>query len=358
MKMQRNLPLFLLSTVSILAIITVSLSNSIYAQENQTETKNQLPEAAKGPVIPSKGYLVEEIRDGLFWITDGAYNTMFLVTDEGVVAVDAPPTIGKNYLKAISEVTDKPITHVIYSHAHIDHIGAAGMFPKNAVIIAQEETAEEFQRAKNISTNVSMVPPIPTETFSNNYTLQIGNQTLQLDYYGNNHLPGNIFIYAPNQKVLMLVDVIFPGWAPFPYLATAKDVAGFIKAHDIALNNYDFNTFVGGHLTRLGTINDVIVQREFVSDLERAAAQANQHVSFSEIAKQVGGGQQQPFIFSLAKRADAVSENCANKMLPKWENRLGGAQQFMSAHCYTMAQAGRIDLTVQALLQNSTFLYK
>src|SRR5688572_15934801 len=138
MKIQRNLPLFLLSILSILAIITVSLSTSvIYAQENQIETKNQLPEAAKGPAIPSKGYLVEEIRDGLFWVTDGAYNTMFLVTDKGVVAVDAPPTIGKNYLKAISEVTDKPITHVIYSHAHIDHIGAAGIFPKNAVIIAQ-----------------------------------------------------------------------------------------------------------------------------------------------------------------------------------------------------------------------------
>ena len=362
MKIQRNLPLlllFLLSTVSILAIITISLFTSVvYAQENQTEEeKNQIPEAAKGPAIPSKGYLVEEIRDGLFWVTDGAYNTIFLVTDKGIVAVDAPPTIGKNYLKAISEVTDKPITHVIYSHAHIDHIGAAGMFPKNAVIIAQEETAAELQRAKTISTNASMVLPIPTETFSNNYTLQIGNQTLQLDYYGNNHSPGNIFIYAPKQKVLMLVDVVFPGWAPFPYLATAKDVAGFIKSHDIALNNYDFNTFVGGHLTRLGTINDVILQREFVSDLERAAAQANQQVSFGEIAKQLGGGQQ-PFIFSLAKRADAISENCANNMLPKWENRLGGAQQFMSAHCYTMAQAGRIDPTVQALLQNSTFVYK
>jgi glyoxylase-like metal-dependent hydrolase (beta-lactamase superfamily II) len=359
MKIQKNLPLFLLLTVSILAIITISLSASVvYAQENQTEEeKNQIPVAAKGPAIPSKGYLVEEIRDGLYWVTEGAYNTIFLVTDEGVVAVDAPPTIGTNYLKAISEVTDKPITHVIYSHAHIDHIGAAGMFPKNAVIIAQEETAAELQRAKTISTNASMVLPIPTETFSNNYTLQIGNQTLQLDYYGNNHSPGNIFIYAPKQKVLMLVDVVFPGWAPFPYLATAKDVAGFIKSHDIALNNYDFNTFVGGHLTRLGTINDVIVQREFVSDLERAAAQANQQVSFGKIAKQLGGGQQ-PFIFSLAKRADAVSENCANNMLPKWENRLGGAQQFMSAHCYTMAQAGRIDPTVQALLQNSTFVYK
>jgi glyoxylase-like metal-dependent hydrolase (beta-lactamase superfamily II) len=65
-------------------------------------------------------------------VTDGSYNTIFLVTDEGVVAVDAPPSIGQNYLKAISEVTDKPITHVIYSHAHLDHIGAAGIFPKNA----------------------------------------------------------------------------------------------------------------------------------------------------------------------------------------------------------------------------------
>ena len=213
MKIEKNLNflliLLLFSTMSILT--TISLFTSVYAQENQTEEKNQIPDAAKGPAIPSKGYLVEEIRDGLFWVTDGVFNTIFLVTDEGVVAVDAPPSIGKNYLKAISEVTDKPITHVIYSHDHIDHNGAAGMFPKNAVIIAQEETTAELQRAKAVAMNASMVPPIPTETFSNNYTLQIGNQTLQLDYYGDNHLPGNIFIYAPKQKVLMLVDIIFPG---------------------------------------------------------------------------------------------------------------------------------------------------
>ena|SRR5688572_11738933 len=175
MKIEKNLTFLLLlllfSSTSIL-ITNIPLFTSVYSQENQTETKNQIPGAAKGPAIPSKGYLVEEIRDGLFWVTEGAYNTIFLVTNEGVVAVDAPPTIGKNYLKAISDVTDKPITHVIYSHAHIDHIGAAGMFPKNAVIIAQEETAAEFERAKTVTTNASMVPPIPTETFSNNYTLQ------------------------------------------------------------------------------------------------------------------------------------------------------------------------------------------
>ena len=196
-----------------------------------------------------------------------------------------------------------------------------------------------------------MVPPIPTITFSKNYTLQIGNQTLKLDYYGVNHLPGNIFIYAPKQKVLMLVDIIFPGWVPFPYLAIAKDVAGFIKAHDIALNNYDFDTIVGGHLTRLGTRNDVLIQKEFVSDLEKAATKANQEVLFSKIASQVGRFDNPWLIFS--KYIDAINENCVNGLLSKWENRLGGAQQFMSTHCFTMAESGRVDPTVQALLQNS-----
>ncbi|NJN81758.1 MAG: MBL fold metallo-hydrolase [Caldilineaceae bacterium] len=66
---------------------------------------------------------------------------IFMVTGEGVIVVDAPPTIGEKALAAIAEVTDEPITHVIYSHAHADHIGAAGIYPEDAVYIAQEETA-------------------------------------------------------------------------------------------------------------------------------------------------------------------------------------------------------------------------
>ena len=331
---------------------TVNKSNN----SNNSTTIVQIPDAAKGPAIPAKGYLVQEIRDDLYWVTDGSYNAMFLVTDKGVVAVDAPPSIGKNYLKAIAEVTDKPVTYVIYSHAHLDHIGAAGIFPKNATFIAQQETAAELQRAKSVARNASMVPSIPTVTFSKNYTLQIGNQTLKLDYYGVNHLPGNIFIYAPKQKVLMLVDIIFPGWIPFPYLAIAKDTAGFIKAHDIALNNYDFDTIVAGHLTRLGTRNDVVIQKEFVSDLEKAAATANQEVLFSKIASQVGNFDNPWLIFSTY--IDAINKQCEDGMLPKWQSRLGGAEIFMSTHCFTMSESGRVDPTVQALLQNSTFVYK
>jgi glyoxylase-like metal-dependent hydrolase (beta-lactamase superfamily II) len=335
-----------------LRFVSSTMSNDSISLGGENATMTQIPESAMGPTIPEEGYLVEEIHDNLYWVTDGSYNTMFLVTDEGVVAVDAPPSIGQNYLKAIAEVTDKPITHVIYSHAHLDHIGAAGIFPKNATYIAHEDTSAELKRAMSLTKNDSTIPPIPTITFPNNYTLQIGNQTLNLDYYGDNHMPGNLFIYAPNQKTLMLVDIVFPGWVPFPYLAIAEDIAGFIKAHDIVLNNYNFDTFVGGHLTRLGTRDDVATQQEFISDLEKAAAKANSEVQFSDIAKQVGNTNDTWLLYS--KYIDAVDENCVQTMLPKWESRLGGAEAFISTHCFAMTQAGRVNPSVSAILQNST----
>jgi glyoxylase-like metal-dependent hydrolase (beta-lactamase superfamily II) len=325
-------------------------SGSSIATNATTTTTAQVPQTAKGPEIPSeKGYLVQEIGNQLYSVSDGSYNAMFMVTDQGVIAIDAPPTLGNKYLKAIAEITNKPVSHVIYSHAHLDHIGAAGVFPNNATYIAQQETANELQRAMNTATNKSAVPPVPTVTFPKNMTLQFGNQTLQLDYHGNNHLPGNIFIYAPNQKALMLVDIIFPGWVPFAYLAIAKDTAGFIEAHDTALKNYDFDTIVAGHLTRIGTRADVEVQKEFVLDLERAAARANQNVSFMDIAAKVGFDD--PWLL-FSEYINTINKQCEEEMLPKWETRLGGAQSFMSTHCVAMTQSGRVDPTVQALFQS------
>jgi glyoxylase-like metal-dependent hydrolase (beta-lactamase superfamily II) len=202
----------------------------------------------------------------------------------------------------------------------------------------------------SVAVNTSMVPPVPTVTFPENMTLQLGNQTLQLDYHGTNHLPGNIFIYAPKQKVLMLVDIIFPGWIPFAYLAIAKDTPGFIQAHDIALNNYDFDTIVAGHLTRVGTREDVEIQREFVSDLEKAAANANQNVSFSYIANQIGSFDNPWLVTSTY--IDTINKQCEDEMLSKWQSRLGAAEIFMSTHCFTMSESGRVDPTTQALLQS------
>jgi len=313
-----------------------AIKQAYAAKQNSTvKPITSIPATAMGPQIPAKGYLVQEIRDHLYWVTNGFYNTMFLVSNQGVIAVDAPPTIGKSYLKAIAEVTKEPVKIVIYSHAHMDHIGAAAMFPKNATYIAQQETAAILKDHNNTSV------PAPTVTFSKSYTVKLGNQTLILDYKGVNHQRGNIFIYAPAQKVLMLVDIIFPGWVPFSELAIAEDVPGFIKAHEQALS-YPFDTLVAGHLTRLGTRQDVVTQMEFLKDLKSSATNATQmFANFSKVAEQVGGFSNPWLVFKT--HDDDVANQCTQTMLAKWNNRLGGANQYMFSHCSKMAESLRTD---------------
>jgi len=85
-----------------------------------------VPASSQGPAIdPSKGYRLQDLGKGLYMITDNGYQSMFMVYDRGVVVVDAPTSFAALIPKAVAEVTDKPITHIVYSHSHIDHIAGA-----------------------------------------------------------------------------------------------------------------------------------------------------------------------------------------------------------------------------------------
>jgi len=302
-----------------------------------------IPDTAKGPVIDmEKGYLVEEIQDGLYWITEGTYQVMFLTTGEGVIVVDAPPTVGENILKAIAEVTDESVTHVIYSHSHADHIASASIYPDNAVYIAHEDVAAQLARDRPNPFGAFLggsPVPTPTITFSDKYTLEVGSQVLELEYKGPAHEPGNIFIYAPKQKVLMLIDVIFPGWSPFKDLAVAEDVPAYIDAHDQVLA-YDFNTLISGHVTRLGTREDVEIQQEYMLDIQNNAAQALQTVDFFTIAQETGF-ENKWLLFDTY--LNAVAQECTDLTLQKWTSRLGGADVFTFSHCETIIESLRID---------------
>jgi glyoxylase-like metal-dependent hydrolase (beta-lactamase superfamily II) len=292
-----------------------------------------VPAIAQGPAIPATGYLVGEIRGGLYWVTDGVYQCIFLVTGQGVIVVDAPPSIGPNLLKAIASVTTEPVTHVVYSHFHADHIGAAYLLPRTATVIAHTATAAYLRRDKDPHR------PVPTVTFTGNYVLRVGDQILQLSYKGENQVEGNIFIYAPRQKVLMLVDVVFPGWVPFDYLAGSIDVPGYIAAYDQALA-YPFDTFVGGHLTRLGTRQDVLMGREYMQDLKANTAAALQSVDFAAVIKKVGYGNP----YATGKTYfDTVIDVAAATTLAKWQGRLGGADVFTRDNCFAMQASLRVD---------------
>ena len=70
-----------------------------------------VPDFAKGPAIdPAKGYRTQQLGDGLYMITDGANQSMFMTYESGVVVMDAPQSYAARIPQAIAEVTNKPIT--------------------------------------------------------------------------------------------------------------------------------------------------------------------------------------------------------------------------------------------------------
>lgn len=293
-----------------------------------------IPEEAKGPPVdPAKGYRTEELGEGLYLLTDNAYSSMFLVYENGVVVVDAPPPYGQHILKAIREVTDKPITHLVYSHSHADHIAAATELGNVPIIIAQAETARLLRDAADPKR------PLPTITFTDRYQLKVGSQTLDLAYHGYGHEPGNIFIHAPKQRVLMVVDTVFPGWMPWRRLALAQDMRGLFRNIE-RIQQYDFDKFVGGHVARWGTKADVQLQLDFLKDLRQAAATALQTTKFGEELNPADASN--PWA-GFDNYIDRVVVQCMNRLEPKWKNRLAGYDVFIWDQCYAMEQSLRID---------------
>ena len=104
-----------------------------------------VPRSALGPALNDQGYYVGRVERNLYWVTDGTYQSAFLTTPDGVVLLDAPPTIGHNLQRAIDEIAaangvSNIVTHLVYSHHHADHAGASSLFDTGVVRIGHEET--------------------------------------------------------------------------------------------------------------------------------------------------------------------------------------------------------------------------
>lgn len=293
-----------------------------------------VPASAKGPAIdPVKGYRIQELGKGLYIVTDNAYQSMFMVYEKGVVVIDAPPSYAKYIRKAIAEVTNNPVTHIVYSHSHSDHIGGAKNLGSNPVIIAHEETKRLLERANDPSR------PLPTVAFQNHYRLKAGSQILVLSYHGIAHQPGNIFIYAPIQKTLMVVDLISPGWMPFRRLHMVQNVRGhYDQVEEIRKLNFD--TLVGGHVARTGTKADVELYSEFLSDLKTAAAESIKTTKF-------GIGLDPRDLLNpwatFDNHIDRAVALCVSKLTPKWATKLAAYDIYIWDQCYTVDQSLRID---------------
>ena len=298
-----------------------------------------VPAVGLGPALNEQGYYVGRVERNLFYVTDGTYQAAILLTDDGVVVFDAPPTIGHNVRRAIDEVarsegvTNK-VTHFVYSHHHADHGGAANLF-EGVVRIGHEDTQRLLLRDNDPTR------PAPDVTFQDTYTLQIAGERVELAYHGPNHSPDNIFIHFPDHDALMLVDIVNPGWVPIYNLNLTEDVPGYRSAPDTALA-YPWKHFIGGHMGRIGTRDDIAMHQQYVADIVASAQAALSSVDPTQFFVKYGANAWA----GVQGYLDEVTTRTAQPVVAKYTGVLAGADlETMSfTTAFAVLQSLRLDL--------------
>ena len=90
---------------------------------------------------------VEKIKDNLYVFRGGGGNTAVLVMANGVAVVDAKnPGWGEPILAKIKELTPKPVTLLINTHTHGNHVSGNVEFPGSVDVVVQENTKTNMEK--------------------------------------------------------------------------------------------------------------------------------------------------------------------------------------------------------------------
>lgn len=185
-------------------------------------------------------------------------NAAFVVTPAGVVVIDAlgSPALATRLLEAIKKITPKPVTHVLVTHYHADHIyGLQAFKEKGAKVIAHEAARtylnSETARLRLQASREDLAPWINDTTrlinadewISADKSLLVGGIEFRIQPVGPSHTPEDLVVYLPKEKVLFAGDLVFRSRIPFVGQADSRH---WITALETLLG-FDATVIVPGH---------------------------------------------------------------------------------------------------------------
>ena len=149
---------------------------------------------------------IEKVKDNLYMITGNGGNTAAYIHGKGVVLVDTKlSNNGQKILDKVKSVTDKPITHIINTHTHGDHVGSNEFFPASVEVVAHANTSDYMAKMKNFATPETK-HGMPDRTFKDKLTVLSGRDAIDLYYFGPAHTGGDAFIVFRSLRVMHAGD--------------------------------------------------------------------------------------------------------------------------------------------------------
>ena len=267
----------------------------------------------------SQPYILQKIGERTYYVQRYFYSTTFYVGDKGVLLFDAPEGRGKYLLQAIRDVTPLPVTALVYSHYHVDHIGDSPFWNDEAKkegvnlrIIASKATAEKMQFMNSRL-------PVATQVLSKkDDQFKFEKQTIELHRFVKaGHTDDHSVWLLKQEKVAHSPDLLNPDQLPMMGFA----VSDTLVYHDSNLRQVemlDWKYFIGGH-GNLGSHDDFKFQRQFLNDLRDTTIKVRKEESFGKFMNKTANNHAD---FARAQR-EAIIKKVTEVLRPKYGHMYG-----------------------------------
>jgi glyoxylase-like metal-dependent hydrolase (beta-lactamase superfamily II) len=216
----------------------------------------QFHESFAGLGVPLDGLQTfvqaQQVAPGVHHLTGGSHHSLVVEQAAGVVVVEAPLYEARAqaiYAWIATNIPNKPVTHVIATHHHRDHVGALRTFvARGARVVVGERAQPFFARAFRAARTIEpdelaatpRSPVINTVPIGGELVIPDATRPVRVIHVPSTHSADMVVAYTPSQRVLFVSDLYSPTFPANP--AAAREVLDVVVAKNLAID-----AIAGGH---------------------------------------------------------------------------------------------------------------
>jgi len=227
---------------------------------------------------------LSEIGDGLA-VVESFSHSVVVDSGDGLIAFDASHMMtGEKVVKAIKRWSAQPVSHLIYTHGHADHVGGSVAFGAeygNMTVVGHRNVERRLERYVetndwNVQINARQFGGVkgdfgmgdfpdfipsntarPDHIVDDHDTLRIGSRTVEL-HHARGETDDHLWAWMPEEKWMAVGDQRFPiEWAVALREMIAKEPELLLPAHGLPIEG---RVRIAGVLDDIATALELIVR--------------------------------------------------------------------------------------------------
>jgi glyoxylase-like metal-dependent hydrolase (beta-lactamase superfamily II) len=184
-----------------------------------------------------------ELAPGVWRLGGGTHNSMAIAQSSGVVIIDAPLYGARSQAIlawAAEQFPDRPVSRLIVSHFHDDHVGGVRDFVAAGVPVISGSGTEGFLERSIAAPSTLEVDPLAAHPMPLDITrvapgevkrLPDANHPIDIIPIANQHAIDMVYVRLPEDDLTFVADLYSPGFPPAFPIALKEAIYQSMLAH-------------------------------------------------------------------------------------------------------------------------------